>query len=113
MSGVLARCSPLAGQRSTATSAAGATQLAAWLGCIVLTAGVTWVIHPHALLGYVHYLLLWSVFIVLFDRAETRLFVTAYFVNAALTALYVLLQVHFYPDSHGCTSPLGAQTDDS
>ena len=48
-----------------------------------------------------------------FDRAKWVDFVSAYLVNALLTALYVVIQVHFYPESYGATSPLGAQTDDS
>jgi hypothetical protein len=113
MSEAWARCDSRAALKATTTPVRGATQLTTWVGCMVVTAGVIWVVHPHALLGYAHYFLLWSLFIALFDHVETRHFVNAYFVNAALTALYVLVQVHFYPDSHGCTSPLGAQTDDS
>lgn len=86
---------------------------ATWLACLVATVMLVLKVHPHGLLGYGYYLGLGLVFMFAFDRTECRDFVSAYLGNALLTALYVAVQVRFYPESYGCTSPLGAQTDDS
>lgn len=89
------------------------TMAAIWLACLVSTTWLVLSVHPHAMLGYGYYLVLGLAVMLAFDRAEGRDFVSAYLGNALLTALYVFIQVRFYPESYGCTSPLGAQTDDS
>jgi len=70
-------------------------------------------LNPSSLLGYWYFLAIGLLFFSLFDRSELKDFAQAYLINGFLTALYVLAQVHFYPESVGCTSPLGLQTDDS
>jgi hypothetical protein len=99
--------------RAAAQRTGAAWIVVGWLVCVVLACGLTLYVNPHSLTGYWYYLAGWLLFITLFDRHETRDFVSAYLVNAVLTAAYVLAQVHFYPASYGCTSPFGAQTDDS
>jgi len=87
--------------------------VAVWLGCMAVVSGLICLINPHSLIGYYYYFALWLGFMVLFDRRQAKWFVSAYLITAVLAALYVLVQVHYYPQSYGCTSPLGAQTDDS
>ncbi len=81
--------------------------------CAALTCSIVGYLHPTSILGYAYFLLLWTLFITLFDRHELPLFFPAYFVNALLTSLYFAVQIYNYPETHGTTSPHGYQTDDS
>lgn len=79
----------------------------------MLAIGLIWHVNAHSLIGFGYYFAVWLAFMVLFDRRQVKDFVCAYLVTAVFAVLYVLVQVHYYPESYGCTSPLGAQTDDS
>lgn len=105
--GAVAERSARAGRTNAGVTAA------LWLGCVVIATGFIWRVNAHSLIGYWYYFAVWLTFTALFDWREVKDFVTAYFITAVFTALYVMVQVHYYPESYGCTSPLGAQTDDS
>lgn len=83
------------------------------LGCALVACIATAWVNPYSLIGYVYYLALWTLFMFAFDRKELPDFLTAFFVNALLTAAFVVVQIHSFPDSYGMTSPHGSQTDDS
>ncbi len=78
-----------------------------------LTVLLTLLTNQHSIVGYLYFLLVWTIFILLFDKKETIDFIIAFLYNGLFTIIYVGLETYIYPESYGTTSPLGSWTDDS
>ncbi len=83
------------------------------LAATVMTVGGIMIVHPASLMGFFYYLLLFSIFILVFHKNEMPSFLMAFTVNSALISAYYVIQTAVYPESFGTSSPLGSWTDDS
>lgn len=80
----------------------------------ILTVLVILLLHPHSLLQFVNYFVVWNAIIFVFNRDDIEDFSFAFLVNSLFIAVFVLVQSTVYPDSYGTTSPLSSSwTDDS
>lgn len=78
-----------------------------------VTALLTILTNQNSIIGYLYFLLIWVIFIILFDKKETVSFIIAFLYNGFFTIIYISLESFVYPESYGTTSPLGSWTDDS
>jgi hypothetical protein len=78
-----------------------------------VTALLTILTSQNSIIGYLYFLFVWTIFILLFDKKEAVDFIIAFLCNGIFTIIYVSLESFIYPESYGTTSPLGSWTDDS
>lgn len=80
---------------------------------VIILIATAWV-NVHSILGYISHLCTWLLFILAFDRKQFILFLTAFNLNALFTIIFVVVQLYYFLEGYGTTSPFSlSQTDDS
>lgn len=83
------------------------------LAALSLTLAGILFVHPASVANFLHYFLLWHLFVLVLHRDQAADFAFAFSVSSAFIAAFYVVQTTVFPDSYGTTSPFGAWTDDS
>jgi hypothetical protein len=70
-------------------------------------------INPGSFLNFLYYFFFWFVIFYYINKRALDEFIFCYAVNSVLIIFFYFIQIYYYPDSFGTTSPLGSWTDDS